>query len=168
MSESIHIISVNTKKEYHNCEMIFSFLNDDIKSDFEVDQDQEYKIHATIKEVEILNEALNVFQKPGFKDNFLIYTAVTDGSQQYPEFVIDYITAVEFGKELQALANDEDSLVQLSEYCMETPPTYEDDFRINKKIVSVTIDGQTELVNGYDDVEEYIDTLKEEKPALFV
>jgi len=168
LSETTNIISVNTKKEYHNCEMIFNFLNDDIKSDFEVDQEQQYKIHTTIKEVEKLSEALSVFQKPGFKENFLIYTSVQDGSNEYPNFVMDYITAVELGKELQALANDEDSLVQLSEYCMETPPTYEDDFRINKRIISITIDGQTHDVKDFDDVEDFIDDLKEEKPALFV
>ena len=156
MNETVEIISINEKKEYHNCEMLFSFFNDNAKSNFQVDQEQKYSIHTTIKEVEVLNEALNVFQNKGFKDNFLNYTSVVDGSQQYPEFVVDYIAAVDLAKELQSLANDEDSLVQLSEYCMETPPTYEDDFRINKQIVSITIDSQTRDINGYEDLKKYL------------
>ena len=167
MSDTTDIITVNTKKDYHNCEMIFSMYYENPENGYKVDKDQKYRIHTTIKEVEALNEALNVFQSEGFKENFLRYTSVVDGSARYPEFVMHYIDGIEVGKELQALANDEDSLVQLSEYCLETPPTYEDDFKINKKIESISIDGQTRSIDGYDDLIDYVDELKEDKAALF-
>lgn len=159
MNDNLELITVNEKKAYHNCAMTFSFYYNNDKSDFKVDEDQQYKIHTTLKEVEALNEALNVYQKDSFKKMFLLYTAVVDGSQQYPEFVIDYIDALQLGKALQSLANDEDSLVQLSEYCLETPPTYADDFGINKKIESLTFDGKTREVHGYEDLQDYISEL---------
>lgn len=167
MSDTTDVLTVNTKKDYHNCEMIFSMYYENPDNGFKVDEEQQYRIFTTIKEVDALNEALNLFQSKGFKDNFLLYTSVVDGSAYYPEFVIDYIDAIELGKELQILANDEDSLVQLSEYCLETPPTYEDDFKINKKIESITIDGDTKTISDYDDLEAYISTLRDEKPELF-
>ena len=155
MSENLGLITVNTKKEYHNCEMVFSLYYNHAKSDFKVEKDQKYKIHTTIQEVEVLNEALNVYQAEGFKDTFLLFAAEVDGGAKYPDFVPRFNTAQAFGKQLQALSNDEDSLVQLSEYCEETPPTYADDFGIDKHIESITINGQTRDINGYEDLKAY-------------
>lgn len=159
MSENVGLITVNTKKEYHNCEMVFSLYYDHAKSDFKVEKDQKYKIHTTIQEVEVLNEALNVYQAEGFKDTFLLFAAEVDGGAKYPDFVARLNTAQALGKQLQALAKDEDSLVQLSEYCIEIIPTYNDDFGINKQIESITINGKTREINGYEDLKEYISKL---------
>jgi len=167
LSSSVEAIVVNKEQEYHNCEMTFRFSYDNDKSDFSVDEEQKYMIHTTVAEVEALNEALNVYQSEGFKENFLLYTAVVDGSDKYPGFVIDYMDAVQLGRALQALAKDEDSLVQLNEYCLETPPTYADDFRINKHIESITVNGITRDVEGYEDIEEYMSKLREAQPSLF-
>lgn len=158
---------MNHKQDYHNCLMEFCFFYESDTSDFKVGKEQKYKIHTTLKEVQQLNESLNIYQAEGFKKAFLRYTSEVDGSNKYPEFVIDYIDAIEAGRALQALANDEDSLVQLSEYCIETPPTYVDDFGINKQIDSITVEGQTEQVNGYEDIADYLSSLKEERPSLF-
>lgn len=159
MSENLGLITVNTKKEYHNCEMVFSLYYNHAKSDFKVEKDQKYKIHTTIQEVEVLNEALNVYQAEGFKDTFLLFAAEVDGGAKYPDFVPRLNTAQALGKQLQALAKDEDSLVQLSEYCIEIIPTYNDDFGINKQIESITINGKTREINGYEDLKEYISKL---------
>lgn len=159
MSENLGLITVNEQKEYHNCEMVFSLYYNHAKSDFKVEKDQKYKIHTTIQEVEVLNEALNVYQAEGFKDTYLLFSAEVDGSAKYPDFVPRLKTAQALGKQLQALANDEDSLVQLSEYCIEIIPTYKDDFGINKSIESITIDGVTRDINGYEDLKEYISKL---------
>lgn len=159
MIENLGLITVNKKQDYHNCEMVFSLYYNHAKSDFKVEKDQKYKIHTTIKEVEVLNEALNVYQAEGFKDTYLLFAAEIDGSAKYPDFVPRLNTAQAFGKQLQALSNDEDSLVQLSEYCIEIIPTYNDDFGINKQIESITIDGITREINGYDDLREYISKL---------
>lgn len=157
MSESLVYVNVNEKKEYHDCEMIFSFYLDYKADDFEVDSDVKYKINTTLKELFVLNEALTLYQKKGFKDNYLAYASVLDGSQQYPNFVIDYIDSVELTKQLQGLANDEDSLVQLNSYCLDTPPTYEDDFRINKKIEAIIYQGESVSFKDADDIEEYLE-----------
>lgn len=167
MNDDVSLITVNTKKEYHNCEMTFCFYYNNDESDFKVNKDQKYKIYTTVKEVTLLNEALNVYQEEGFKDTYLLYSAETDGSQKYPAFVGDYIDAVQLGKALQALANDEDSLVQLSEYCIEIPPTYADDFGINKQIESIRIDSEKRDVSGYEDLKDYLSELREERPSLF-
>ncbi len=159
MSENLGLITVNEQKEYHNCEMVFSLYYNHAKSDFKVEKDQKYKIHTTIQEVQVLNEALNVYQAEGFKDTYLLFSAEVDGSAKYPDFVPRLKTAQALGKQLQALANDEDSLVQLSEYCIEIIPTYKDDFGINKSIESITIDGVTRNINGYEDLKEYISKL---------
>ncbi|HQS66834.1 MAG TPA: hypothetical protein PLM93_06590 [Sulfuricurvum sp.] len=159
MIESLGLITVNKKQDYHNCEMVFSLYYNHAKSDFKVEKDQKYKIHTTIKEVEVLNEALNVYQAEGFKDAYLLFAAEVDGSAKYPDFVPRLNTAQALGKQLQALSNDEDSLVQLSEYCIEIIPTYNDDFEINKHIESITINGITREINGYDDLREYISKL---------
>lgn len=159
MSDNLGLITVNVQKEYHNCEMIFSLYYNHAKSDFKVEKDQKYKIYSTIKEVEILNEALNVYQAEGFKDAYLLFAAEVDGSAKYPDFVPRLNTAQALGKQLQALSNDEDSLVQLSEYCIEIIPTYDDDFGINKQIESITINGKTRDINGYKDLKEYISKL---------
>ena len=111
MSDNSGVIRVNEKQAYHNCEMTFCFYYESRNNDFKVDKEQKYKIHTTIKEVELLNEALHIYQADGFKDAFLKYSEAVDGSYKYPEFVIDYIDAIEAGRALQALANDEDSLV---------------------------------------------------------
>ena len=159
MSENLGLITVNEQKDYHNCEMVFSLYYNHAKSDFKVEKDQKYKIHTTIQEVEVLNEALNVYQAEGFKDTYLLFAAEVDGSAKYPDFVPRLSTAQALGKELQALSNDEDSLVQLSEYCIEIIPTYNDDFGINKSIESITIDAVTRDINGYEDLKEYISKL---------
>lgn len=150
---------VNEKKDYHSCEMVFSLYYDHAKSDFKVDKEQKYKIYTTIKEVEVLNEALNVYQSEGFKDAYLLFAAEVDGSAKYPDFVPRVDQAHALAKQLNDLSNDEDSLVQLSEYCIEVIPTYADDFGINKQIESITIDGVTRVINGYDDLREYISHL---------
>lgn len=159
MSDTAGPITVNEKKDYHNCEMIFSLYYNHAKSDFKVEKDQKYKIHTTIKEVEVLNEALNVYQAEGFKDTYLLFAAEVDGSVKYPDFVPRLNTAKALAKQLNDLSNDEDSLVQLSEYCIEIIPTYEDDFGINKQIESITIEGVTRDINSYDDLKEYISKL---------
>lgn len=159
MSENLGLITVNTKKEYHNCEMVFSLYYNHAKSDFKVEKDQKYKIHTTIQEVEVLNEALNVYQSEGFKDAYLLFAAEVDGGAKYPDFVPRLNTAQALAKQLNDLSNDKDSLVQLSEYCIEIIPTYDDDFGINKQIESITIDGVTRETNGYDDLREYISNL---------
>ncbi len=167
MSDNLNYICVNEKQAYHNCELVFSFYYDN-KRDFKVDEEQKYKIHTTIKEVELLNEALNVYQEDDFKKTYLLFTAEIDGSLNYPDFVPRYNKAKELAKQLQALSNDEDSLVQLSEYCLEVAPTYEDDFGINKKIDSITIDTTQRAINGYEDLKAYISELKKEKETLFI
>lgn len=156
MSDTAGLITVNKKQDYHNCEMVFSLYYNHAKSDFKVEKDQKYKIHTTIQEVEVLNEALNVYQAEGFKDTYLLFAAEVDGSAKYPDFVPRLNAAQALGKQLQALSNDEDSLVQLSEYCIEIIPTYNDDFGINKHIESITIDGITRETNGYEDLKAYI------------
>jgi hypothetical protein len=152
-------LTVNKQKDYHNCEMVFSLYYNHPKSAFKVEKDQKYKIHTTIQEVEVLNEALNVYQAEGFKDAYLLYAAEVDGSSKYPDFVPRLNTAKALAKQLNDLSNDEDSLVQLSEYCIEIIPTYDDDFGINKQIESITIDGVTRDIKGYDDLREYISKL---------
>jgi len=159
VSENLGLITVNEKKEYHNCEMVFSLYYDHAKSDFKVEKDQKYKIYSTIKEVEVLNEALNVYQAEGFKDAYLLFVAEVDGSAKYPDFVPRLNTAKELAKQLNDLSNDEDSLVQLSEYCIEIIPTYDDDFGINKQIESITINGATRDIMGYEDLKNYISKL---------
>lgn len=153
------ILSVNEKQEYHNCEMIFSMYYQSASSDFTVEKDQKYKIHTTIKEVEVLNEALNVYQADGFKETYLLFSAEKDGSVKYPDFAPRVTRAHELCKILQDLSQDEDSLVQLSEYCIDTPPTYKDDFGINKQIEAVIINGKTKEVNGYEDLKHYLASL---------
>lgn len=157
MSNNLAYVVVNDVKEYHDCEMVFSFYFEG--SGFDVDASQRYKINTTVQEVKILNEALTLFQKKGFKDQYRQYTSVVDGSQKYPEFVIDYINSVELTKMLQSLANDEDSLVQLNEYRFEVPPTYEDDFRTNKKIESVTYEGKIHLVDDSEELDEFLEEI---------
>lgn len=137
MQKNEAIITVNTPKEYHNCEMIFSFNYKNENTNFKVDEKQKYKIFTTLKEVETLKAALDVYQEEGFKDAYLLYFEEVNGDAKYPEFTLRFKKAQELAKALNDLANDEDSLVQLSEYCLETPPTYADDFRINKRIEEV-------------------------------
>ncbi len=161
-------ITVNEKKEYHNCEMTFCFYYDNEKSDFKLEKDQKYTIHTTLKEVELLNEALNIYQEDGFKETFLLYTAEVDGSIKYPDFTPRFNRSQELARALTALSNDEDSLIQLSEYCIETPPTYADDFGINKQIESITIDAQTRDIDGYDDLKGFLSQLREDQTDLFL
>lgn len=160
MSINLEVITVNEKKEYHNCEMTFCCYYDNDKSDFKVKKDQKYKIYTTIEEVELLNEALNVYQEDGFKDLYLLFSQEIDGAKKYPDFVDRFNMSQELAKKLNSLSNDEDSLVQLSEYCIETPPTYVEDFMINKQIESITIDGQRRDINGYEDLKNYMSELK--------
>lgn len=168
MSDNLGLITVNERKAYHNCEMTFCFYYNNDKSDFKVEKDQKYKIYTTVKEVELLNEALNVYQEDGFKDAYLLFAEEVDGSIKYPDFVPHFNKSQELAKQLSALSNDEDSLVQLSEYCIETAPTYIDDFGINKQIESITIDGETRDINRYEDLKDYISELKKEKKSLFL
>lgn len=156
MNDTIDPITVNEKKEYHDCEMIFSLEHHNHINGFKVDKDQKYKIHTSIKEVEILHEALKVYQAEGFKDAYLLYMAHVDGDAIYPDFTPQLQKAHLLTKQLQSLAKDEDSLVQLSEYCLEIIPTYEDDFRINKHIESIIIEGKTRVVNEYGDLKDYL------------
>jgi len=168
LSDNAGQITVNEKKEYHNCEMSFCFYYDHNKSDFKVEKEQKYNIHTTLKEVEALNEALNVYQADGFKDTFLLFQAEVDGSAKYLDFLPRFKKSQELAKALNELSNDEDSLVQLSEYCIEIAPTFVDDFGINKQIESITIDGKTRELNGYADLKAYILELRKEKAPLFV
>lgn len=154
------LIIVNEKKEYHDCEMLFCFYYDNANSDFKVERDQKYKIFTTLKEVEILNEALRIYQANGFKQTYLKYTSEVDGSKKYSEFENSYNKALGIAKELQSLANDEDSLVQLSEYCLEVAPTYVDDFGINKQIEAIIVDSKQKEISGYEDLKEYLMLLK--------
>lgn len=153
------LITVNEQKEYHDCEMIFSFYYNHHKSDFKVEKDQKYKIYTTIDEVKVLNEALNVYQADGFKDTYLLFAMEVDGSVKYPDFVPRLDKAKKLADQLNDLSNDEDSLVQLSEYCIETPPTYVDDFGINKQIESIIIDGKSRDINGYEDLRKFLSDL---------
>jgi len=155
----MNIITVNQKQDYHNCEMIFSFFYHSESSDFAVEKDQKYKIHTTLKEVEILNEALHIYQEDGFKEAYLLFLEEKDGSVKYPDFVPRVQKAHELSKALQDLAQDEDSLVQLSEYCIETPPTYKDDFGINKQIEAIVFNRHTKEVSGYEDLKVYLSNL---------
>lgn len=159
MSNTAGLITVNEKKDYHNCEMVFSLYYNHPKSAFKVEKDQKYKIHTTIQEVEVLNEALNVYQAEGFKDAYLLFAAEVDGSSKYPDFVPRLNKAKALAKQLNDLSNDEDSLVQLSEYCIEIIPTYDDDFGINKQIESITVNGETRDLKGYEDLKDYFSTL---------
>ena len=168
MTNNLELITVNEKKEYHNCEMTFSCYFTHDKSDFKVEKDQKYKIHTSIKEVEVLNEALNIYQEDTFKDSYLLFAAEIDGSKKYPEFVERFNKSQELAKQLNALSNDEDSLVQLSEYCEEQAPTYADDFGINKQIESIMVENETRSIEGYEDLKSYILELKKDKAPLFV
>ena len=168
MSDNLEVVTVNERKAYHNCEMIFSFYHNHDKSDFKVEKDQKYKIYTRIKEVELLNEALEVYQEDGFKDSYLLFLSEIDGNGKYPDFVPRFNKSKELAEQLSALSKDEDSLVQLSEYCLETAPTYVDDFGINKQIESITIDGETKAINGYKDLKDYISELRKEKAVLFI
>lgn len=168
MSENIGLITVNEKKEYHNCEMTFCYYYEHDKSDFKVDKDQKYKIYTTIKEIEILNDALNVYQENGFKNLYLLFSSEVNGSKKYPDFVPLFKKSQELVKQLSKLSNDNDSLVQLSEYCIEQAPTYVDDFGINKQIESITIDGRTIDIKGYEELKQYILELRKEKALLFI
>ncbi|MDA7816739.1 hypothetical protein N9A28_00955 [Sulfurimonas sp.] len=163
MSENIGLITVNAKKEYHDCEITFCLYYESDASDFKLDKDQKYKIHTTIEEVEILNEALHVYQADGFKKMFLLYSDEIEPSKKYPEFVTSFEAVTKLGQSLQKLAKDEDSLVQLQEYCLDTPPTYVDDFGINKDIESITINGKTKELNGYQDLKDYLSKLRSTK-----
>ncbi len=162
------LITVNEKRDYHNCEMTFCFYYNNDISGFRVEKDQKYKINTTIKEVELLNEALNVYQQKGFKDSYLQFSSELDGSEKYPDFVPLFKKSQELAKQLNGLSNDDDSLVQLSEYCIEVAPTYIDDFGINKEIDSITIDGITRDIDSYKDLKDFILELKQENIELFV
>ena len=154
MNDNIDLITVNEKREYHDCEMVFSLEYHNRNNGFKVQKDQKYKIHTSVKEVKILNEALQVYQAEGFKDTYLLYMAHVDGHALYPDFTPYMEKAHSLTKQLQDLSKDEDSLVQLSEYCLEIIPTYGDDFRINKHIESIIIGGRTRIVSGYEDLKD--------------
>lgn len=159
MSDTLELITVNTKKEYHNCEMTFSLFYKHPQSTFKVEKVQKYKIHTTLKEIAALNEALQVFQEDGFKDAYLLFSAEIDGSKKFPDFVERFEKSQQVAKELTKLSNDEDSLDQLQEYCEEQAPTYADDFGINKQIESITVNNQVTTVNGYTDLKNYLMSL---------
>ena len=168
MNDNLGLITVNKKKEYHNCEMIFSFHYSHDKSDFKVNKDQKYKIYTTIKEVELLNEALNVYQKDGFKDTYLLFSSEIDACVKYPDFVPYFNKSKELAQQLSELSNDEDSLDQLNEYCLEIAPTYVDDFGINKQIESIILNTKIRDISSYEDLKAYISELKKEKSSLFI
>lgn len=131
--------------------MVFSFYSTH-QNTFEVNQEQKYKIYTTTKEVQVLNEALNIYQSDGFKNSYLLFEEEIDGSKKYPDFLPYFKKSQEIAKVLQGLAQDEDSLVQLNEYCLEIAPTYLDDFMLNKKIESIIIDREEKEIKGYEDL----------------
>ena len=49
MNETMQIIRVNTQKDYHNCEMIFSFFYKSKTSYFNVEKHQKYSIKKFLK-----------------------------------------------------------------------------------------------------------------------
>lgn len=161
MNDNLGLIPVNEKQEYHDCEMTFCFYYDHEKSDFKVQKDQKYKIYTTIKEVELLNEALNIYQEDGFKDTYLLFEREADGASKYPEFASRLSRAKEIARALAGLAKDECNLVQLSEHCLEVAPTYVDDFGINKQIESITINGTKREIKGYEDLKDFISQLNQ-------
>jgi hypothetical protein len=109
--------------------MIFSCSN----------SEEKYKIYTTVKEVEVLQEALDVYQAEGFKEQFLVYSNALSPEEEYPEFVSAFKKVHSLGKSLQALAQDAYSLTQLQDYCLEQASTYVEDFMINKQILSVVL-----------------------------
>lgn len=159
MSDTLELITVNTKKEYHNCEMTFCLFYNHPKSIFKVDKDQKYKIHTTLKEIAVFNEALTIFQEDGFKDAYLLFSEEIDGSKKYPDFVERFKKSQKVARELNKLSNDEDSLEQLQEYCEEQAPTYADDFGINKQIESIRFNNKTTTFDGYEDLKQYLTDL---------
>ncbi|HIC43111.1 MAG TPA: hypothetical protein EYO73_02090 [Sulfurimonas sp.] len=167
MSENIGLLPVNEKKDYHDCEMTFCMYYENTQGDYKVDKAQKYHIHTTLKEVDVLNEALNLYQEEGFKDTFLSYSAEVDGDSTFPEFTSKIEKAHVLGRALMDLANDEDSLVQLQEYCIDQAPRYVDDFGINKQIESITINNETKNIEGYEDLKTYISELKVKNPSYF-
>jgi len=127
MKATLDLVIVNMKKDYHNCEMIFSCSH----------SEEKYQIYTTLKEVEVLKEALEIYQAEGFKEQFLLYSDAINPEEEYPEFVASFKKVHALGKSLQALAKDDYSLTQLQDYCLEQAPTYVEDFMINKQILSV-------------------------------
>lgn len=71
-------------------------------------------------------------------------------------YILRFKRSQELAKELNGLSNDEDSLVQLSEYCIKVAPTYEDDFAVNKQI------------ECHEDLKDYILELRQEKAPFFI
>jgi len=136
--------------------MTFSLFYNHPQSSFKVEKDQKYKIHTTLKEIAVFNEALTIFQEDGFKDAYLLFSVEIDGSKKYPDFVERFEKSQKVARDLNKLSNDEDSLEQLQEYCEEQAPTYADDFGINKQIESITLNQQTTTINGYEDLKKYL------------
>ena len=168
LDETLALLTVNEKKAYHNCEMIFSCYYEHDTSDFKVTKKQKYKIHTSIKEVEALNEALNVYQEAGFKDTYLLFSQEIDGSKKYPDFVQVFKHSQELARKLASVSNDEDSLDQLQEYCTEQAPSYADDFGINKQIESLTLENYTREIDSYEDLKSYLRELKKTTTHLFL
>jgi hypothetical protein len=156
LSNNLEPINVNAKQAYHNCEMTFSFYLNNNNSNFIVDTNQQYTINTTLKEVEILNEALHLYQSDGFKKQYLLFSNELDGKTKYPQFIENFDRSQALANELSTLAKDEDSLVQLSSYCLDTAPTFVDDFYLNKQIQSITIDNTTTQCNGYEELKQLL------------
>ncbi len=167
MNDSIPTFHINDRKPYHDCELYFCFDYVNKQTGFQVDNTQTYLMHTTIKEVELLNEALNIYQAKGFKDKVLDFQSGSGGDESLDVFQKQYEHVLKLSRSLKELCQDEDSLIQLSEYCLETPPTYEDDFKINKHIRSVTVEGEKIKVRDCDDLKVYITRLKEKRISLF-
>lgn len=136
MNETLGQIPVNTKQTHHDCEMIFSYSTSG-QSDFSIDSEQRYKIYTTLEEIEVLKEALEMYQAEGFKEQFLLYSNALSPKEEYPEFVASFKKVHALGKSLQSLAKDDYSLTQLQDYCLEQATTYVEDFMINKQIHSI-------------------------------
>ena len=131
MSENI--VTVNEKKTYHNCALRFSMFSSDSSSDFKVDDSIYYCIHTTLKEVELLNEALNIYQNDNFKSDYLEYFEAHDAKEKFPAFHEKFENSQKIAKALKALANDEDALTQLQSYVLDIVPTYRDDYFYRQK-----------------------------------
>ena len=150
------LIYVNQKREYHNCSMIFSYYQTHTPSHFQVDCTLRYHIFTTLTELKLLNEALHIYQAHGFKEAYLKYNSEIHAKDENSEFAKKLQEAQQIAKELQSLAQDEDSLVQLQEYILETPPTYVDDFYINKKIEAIIIDEATHTISDYKAIKKLL------------
>jgi len=157
-------IPVNTMQAYHNCEMVFSFFYENSENGFRVTvDDQKYLIYTTLKEVELFNETLYLFQTPGFKEDFFNYVNTMNPETVLSGFTPYYEHAQRLSKSLYRAANDENALTKLNDHCLQIPPTYKDDFMLNKQIDSLRVGITKKEFNGYEEVRSF---LQEQKVRL--